>query len=186
MDSETLGQATVSSGVTVHVQPELKKNVSICADVRLYAVMMFVNHESSGLLEITLEMRFSVCCYHYSLSLSSIYPQVPQATYSAGSATPPPSVGVLPRPPPGIFISLGVLSAQPMHEVYEAITTLFRICDKIVQVRIYGSTTLLTIVLLYYCISYKQLVSSNCACNLGKRLQMNHGIEPLGGKTGGW
>ncbi len=35
MDSETLGQAMLSSGLTVHVQPELKKNVSICADARL-------------------------------------------------------------------------------------------------------------------------------------------------------
>ncbi len=35
MDSETLGQAMLSSGVTVHIQPELKKNVSICVDARL-------------------------------------------------------------------------------------------------------------------------------------------------------
>ncbi len=37
MDSETLGQAMLSSGVTVHIQPELKKSVSICVDARLYS-----------------------------------------------------------------------------------------------------------------------------------------------------
>eukprot|EP01084_Bolivina_argentea_P216219 367366_1 len=85
VDSETLGQAMLSSGLTVHVQPELKKNV-------------------------------------------------PQATHSAGSATPALGAVATPQPPPGILIALGVLSVQPMHAVHEAITTLFRICDKIVQV----------------------------------------------------
>ncbi len=114
-----------------------------------------------------------------------IYPQVPQATHSAGSATPALGAVATPQPPPGILIVLGVLSVQPMHAVHEAITTLFRICDKIVQVRIYGSTTPPAMVLLYLTAA-KRLFSSNHACNPGERFQVNHGIGPLGDKTGGW
>ncbi len=120
----------------------------------------------------------------YSSSLS-IYPQVPQATHSAGSATPTLGVVATPQPPPGILIALGVLSAQPMHAVYDAVTTLFRICDKIVQVRIYGSTTPPAMVLLYLT-AVKRLFPPNHAHNPGERFQVNHGIGPLGDKTGGW
>ncbi len=73
-------------------------------------------------------------------SIMNLYPQVPQATHSSGPATRILGAVTTPQPPPGVFIALGVLSAQPMHAVREAITTLFRICDKIVQVSIYHSS----------------------------------------------
>ncbi len=69
-------------------------------------------------------------------SFISLYPQVPQVAHNAGPVTQTLGVAATPQPPPGIFIALGVLSAQPMHAVREAIITLSRICDKIVQVSI--------------------------------------------------